>query len=157
MSQFLIAASTWLHALATVIFIGHYVLLALVYLPAVQDVPEEARGAIVSAISKRSRSWLYISLGVFAVTGLYLMLVDPNYLGIGRFNNAWSVAMLLKHLIVLAMLGLGFWFNAILRIGPLASSNTGGAQAMARFGSHVNTMAVLGAAVLLLTAMSQVL
>ena len=34
MSHILIAASVWLHTLATIIFIGHYLLLSLLYLPA---------------------------------------------------------------------------------------------------------------------------
>lgn len=33
MSQTLLALSFWLHALATVVFIGHYLLLSLIYLP----------------------------------------------------------------------------------------------------------------------------
>jgi len=31
-------------------------------------------------------------------------------------------------LLILGMIGLGFWHNAILRLGPLAGSNTGAAQ-----------------------------
>jgi len=156
MSPFLVACSVWLHALATVVFIGYYVLLALVYLPALDNSPASARGAIISAISKRSRTWLYVSLLVFAATGFYLMLVDPNYLGLGTFfGNPWSSLMSVKHLLILGMVGIGWWFNGILRVGPLASSNTGAEQAAARFRRHVNTMAVLGVLVLLLTAISQ--
>ncbi len=33
MSIILIALSTWLHTLATVVFVGHYLFLSLVYLP----------------------------------------------------------------------------------------------------------------------------
>ncbi len=155
MSQFLVAVSVWLHAVATVIFIGHYLLLALIYLPAVQDGPQDIRGTILSAISKRSRPWLYGSLLVFAITGFYLMLADPNYLGIGNFRNSWSIAMLLKHAVILVMIGMGFWFNAILRVGPLASSTTGSAAGHCPLSRYVNSMAVSGVAVLLLTALAQ--
>ena len=34
MSQMLFSLFTWLHALATVVFIGHFLLLSLIYLPA---------------------------------------------------------------------------------------------------------------------------
>ena len=156
MSSVLVALSLWLHALATVIFIGYYVLLALIYLPALQDGLQESRGATVTLISKHSRTWLYVSLVVFAVSGAYLTLVDPDYLGLGNFSNPWTILMLVKHTIILIMVGMGFWFNAILHVGPLASSNTGAAQAMARFRSHVNWMAGCGVAVLLLTAIAQV-
>ncbi len=157
MSQFLMAVSMWLHALATVVFIGYYVLLAAIYLPALQADPQKAGGPILSAISKRSRSWLYAALIVFAVTGVYLTLVDPSYLGLAKFNNAWTILMLVKHTVVLAMVAIGFWFNAILRVGPMAGSNTGAPQAFRLFRSHANTMAIAGGVVLLLTAISQAL
>jgi uncharacterized membrane protein len=156
MSQFLVASSVWLHGLSTVVFVGYYVLLSLIYLPALDDGPEEARGASITAISKRSRNWLYASLVVFAVTGMHLMLADPNYLGPGSFfGNGWSILISIKHLLIAAMVGMGFWFNAILRVGPMASTNSQAAEAAVRFRRHVNTMAVAGALVLLLTAIAQ--
>ena len=155
MTTVLIELLNWLHSLATVVFIGHYVLLALVYLPALQQQPQQAAGAVISAVSKQSRSWLYAALLVFFLTGGYLTLVDPNYRGLGNFTNPWAIGMLIKHLIVVVMIGLGWWFNGVLRVGPIASSNTGGAAAIARFRSHVNLMAALGVVVLLLTAFSQ--
>jgi len=150
MTPILIALSYWLHALATVVFVGHFVLLAVIYLPALAENP-----AALSAISKPSRWWLYASMLVFAITGVYLMFVDSNYLGIGKFNNFWSVMMLIKHLLLVGMIGMGFWFNAILRVGPLLSSNTGVVQALGRFRRYVNTMAICGVLVLLLTALAQ--
>ena len=55
------------------------------------------------------------------------------------------------------MIALGFWYNAILRVGPVASSSTGEAEAIARFRRHVNVMAAAGTMVLLLTAAAQAL
>jgi hypothetical protein len=54
------------------------------------------------------------------------------------------------------MIGMGFWFNAILRVGPLMSSNTGAAQAISRFRWYANAMAVCGVLVLFFTALAQV-
>ena len=150
MTQFLISISTWLHAIATVIFIGHFVLLAGIYIPALSK-----NGPALSEISKRSRPWMYASLLVFAVTGTYLMLIDSGYLGFMEFGNFWGVVMMLKHLLVFAMIGMGFWYNAIMRVGPMMSSNNP-EQAIARFRTYVNTMAVCGVLVLLLTALAQI-
>ena len=134
MSQILIALAVWLHSLGTVILIGHFLLLILIYLPALTDgkLDVPARTAL-SAISRCSRTWMYISLLVFLVTGIYLMLADPNYLGLGNFSNLWGILMLVKHILVLGIIAMGFWFNTILRVGPLMSSNTGSVQAIARF------------------------
>jgi uncharacterized membrane protein len=152
MSQILIALSVWLHALATVVFIGHYLLLSTIYLP----VLTKEGGTILSEISKRSRSWLYISLLIFLVTGTYLTFVNPNYLGIGNFGNLWAILMLVKHILIVGMIALGFWFNALLRVGPMMGSNNSAELGVRRFRLYSNLMAVSGILVLLLTALAQV-
>ena len=152
MSEILIALSTWLHALATVILIGHYLLLSLMYLP----VLAKGNGAALSEISKRSRPWLYLSMAVFAITGTHLMLIDSGYLGFMNFGNFWGIVMLVKHLLVFAMFALGFWFNAILRVGPMMSSNNSAELGIRRFRSYSNLMTICGVLVLLLTALAQV-
>lgn len=150
MTQLLISLSYWLHALAAVVFVGHFVLLAVIYLPALSK-----NGPALSEISKQSRYWLYASSVIFMITGIYLTFIDPNYQGIGNFGNFWAVMMLVKHILIVAMITLGFWFNAILRVGPMMSSNHP-EQAIARFRRYVNVMAICGVLVLLLTALSQV-
>lgn len=156
MSQLLISLSVWFHTLATVVFIGHYLLLAAIYLPALlRGDSVKAAGATLSEVSKRSRYWLYASLIVFMVTGTHLMLIDTGYLGFMDFGNLWGILMLVKHILIVAMIALGFWYNAILRVGPLMSSNNP-EQAISRFRKYVNVMAVCGVLVLLLTALAQV-
>ena len=152
MSQILIALSLWLHALGTVVLIGHYLLLSGIYLP----VLTKYNGNILSEISKRSRSWMYGSLLIFIVTGIILMFADPNYLGVGNFSNVWGVMMLVKHILVVGMIALGFWFNAILRVGPMMSSNNSAELGIRRFRLYSNLMAISGVLVLLLTALAQV-
>ncbi len=152
MSQVLIALSTWLHALATVVFIGHYLLLSFIYIP----VLARNNGPALSEISKRSRSWLYASLLVFILTGTHLMLVDAGYLGFMKFNNFWGTVMVIKHILVFVMIVLGFWFNAILRVGPMMSSNNSAELGIQRFRSYSNWMTILGVLVLLLTALAQI-
>ena len=156
MSNVLISLSYWLHSLATVIFIGHPLLLSFIYLPVfVKNQENPDNGTILSNISKRSRVWMYASLLVFLITGIYLMLADPNYLGIGNFGNPWAILMLVKHILILGMIGMGFWYNGLMRVGPLMSSNTGAKQALSRFRQFSNLMVISGLLVLLLTAISQ--
>ena len=152
MLPILIALSVWLHALGTVLLIGHYLLLSVIYLP----VLEKNGGTFLSEISKRSRPWMYASLLIFMVTGIYLMFADPNYLGVGDFGNFWSVMMLVKHLLVVAMIGLGFLYNAILRVGPMMASNNNAELGIRRFRMFSNLMAICSVLVLLLTALAQV-
>lgn len=152
MSSILIAISIWLHNIGTIALIGHYLLLSLLYIPVLKN----EKATILSEISKRSRLWMYVSLLIFAVTGTYLTFADPNYLGFANFGNVWGILMLIKHLLILGMIAMGFWFNAILRVGPMMRSNNGAEQAMLRFRSYANLMAISGVLVLLLTALAQV-
>ena len=152
MSSILIALSVWLHALGTVILIGHYLLLSVIYLP----VLEKGGGTFLSQISKRSRPWMYASLVIFMVTGIYLMFADPNYLGVGDFGNFWSLMMLVKHLLIVGMIALGFWYNAFLRVGPMMASNNNAELGIRRFRMYCSLMAISGVLVLLLTALAQV-
>ena len=156
MTQTLTALSFWLHSLAMTVFIGHYLLLAVIYLPAMRQNTPDVIGPILSGISRQSRRWLYASIVVFMITGIYLMFVDPGYLGVGNFGNIWSAMMLVKHIVILVMIGAGFWFNAIWRVGPMLSSRNSAALGYERFRLYVNIMAVSGIIVLLLTAISQV-
>lgn len=156
MSQTLIALSFWLHALATVLLVGHYLLLSAVYLPIfTKHQSSPVSGTILSEISGRSRNWMYVSLAIFVVTGIHLMSADPNYLGFADFGNLWGVLMLVKHILILGMLAMGFWFNGILRVGPLLASNSGAARAFGLMRLYANGMAAAGLLVLLLTAVSQ--
>lgn len=151
--QIALAVSTWLHAMATAVFIGYYLVLALVIVPALAPTHS---GHALASISKRSRPWLYTSLVVFFVTGLLMMVVDPSYEGFMKMGNGWSILMLVKHVLVLAMIVLGAWYNALKRVGPLMQVNDGVDSAIARFRSYAVVMAVLGGLVLLLTAFAQV-
>jgi uncharacterized membrane protein len=154
MNQLLFATSTTLHALAMIIFIGHYLLMSLIYLPALSKLDNGAKA--LGEMSAHSRRWMYGSILVFAATGVHLMLVDPNYLGIGNFSNPWALLMLVKHIVIVVMIGLGFWYNMLQRVGPLMRSNSGAAQGVAKFRQYSNAMAVCGVIVLALTALSQV-
>jgi hypothetical protein len=63
--------------------------------------------------------------------------------------------MLAKHLLIVGMIGLGFWFNAFLHVGPMMASNNNAELGIRRFRTYSNWMAILGVWVLLLTALSQ--
>jgi uncharacterized membrane protein len=152
MSQILISLSVWLHAIGTIILIGHYFLLSTIYLP----VLEHTGGAFLSQISKRSRPWMYASLLIFLGTGIYLTFADPNYLGVGDFGNLWAVLMLIKHVLIVGMIGMGFLFNGLLRVGPMMNSNTSAQVGIRRFRLYSNLMAISGVLVLLLTALAQI-
>lgn len=71
------------------------------------------------------------------------MLADPNYLGVGDFGNPWSLLMPAKPVLIVAMIGMGFVFNGLLRVGPMMSSNNSAQLCIRRFRLYSNLMRFL--------------
>jgi uncharacterized membrane protein len=140
----LLAGATWLHLLATVVLIGQYVLLALIYYPLLRSRIKAAElGGVMEDLGARMRGWIGLSVLIFILTGIYLTLRDPAYLGVGNFGNAWSILMLIKHILVLAFIG----------VGKVAESK-GSTDSVTRLETAFAVLAILGVAILLLTALA---
>lgn len=143
--------ATWLHLLATVALIGYYSITGLVVLPAighVVSIPQQAEA--MGHVERRGLPLVLVSLATFLATGIYLMVVDPAYGGLGEFGGAWATVFLVKHLAVLAMVGVGMWFDAV-----VVRAVGGGVAAVRRISMIAGIMTGLGAIVLLLTAVGQ--
>jgi uncharacterized membrane protein len=114
--------------------------------------------AVAEGVSTRSRPWIGASVLIFIVTGIYLMLTDPNYLGVGNFGNAWSIVMLIKHVIVLIMIGVGIYTDrAVLdKLAQPALTDAVRSTTLKRYTQLVNGLMVAGVFILLLTAVAQV-
>jgi uncharacterized membrane protein len=159
MEQIITVISLWLHTLATVLLIGHYLLLGLIYLP----VFEKQTGAgplelTLQQINQRFMPWIIVSISIFIVTGIFLMLGNPQYPGFGNiFANTWALVMSVKHALVFALIGLGTWLNIILRIGAAEAARPG----VSKINRIVTVKRILfamnasGMLVLLLTSVAQ--
>src|SRR5512134_3449226 len=104
MSTFLVALSTWLHALATIVFIGYYLFTGLIYLPVFErQMQASTLRNLLEQVSARLRPFFGGSLLIFLVTGTHLMLINKSYPGLGNFfANPWSILIVIKHVLVLA-------------------------------------------------------
>lgn len=109
MPTWALALAYWLHLIATVIWVGGITLLALLVWPGARahwgHSPEAGR--FLRDLNRRFNPWAWLSLAVLTATGLFQMAADPNYRGFLAIDNAWTVAILLKHLAVLGMVGIG--------------------------------------------------
>jgi uncharacterized membrane protein len=117
MSPIFLAAATWLHLLATVGVIGVYVIMFWAVTPAVMAKPAGA-GILVDAY-RRTKPLVLGGWLVFVVTGIALMLVNDSYMGLGQFNNRWSILMLVKHVVVFAMVMMSGFTNVCPVIGVM--------------------------------------
>lgn len=153
MSVFLVAFSTWLHALATVVFIGYYLFTCLIYLPVFErQMRADALRELLEQISARLRPFFGGSLLIFLITGTHLMLINKNYLGLGNFfGNPWSALIVIKHVLVLPFLVLAV-FSERAFLGQIGDQKP---EALKQFRRALNINLILGVVILLLTALAQ--
>jgi uncharacterized membrane protein len=152
------ATATWLHSLATVGLLGYYSILALIVIPALRRTLDgPSLGRVVPAIERRALPVVLGAVGVFLVTGLYLLVSDHRFLGLGHFfGSSWSSLIVIKHLVVVALIGIGAYLDLLVVpdiAGPLDEPDR--TAAINRLTRGTSVMAFLGAIVLLLTAAAQ--
>lgn len=102
-----LALAYWLHLIATVVWVGGVALMALLIWPGARAALGVQAAAFLQAWHKRFNPLAWLSLAVLTGTGMVQMAANPNYDGLLRIENAWSAAILVKHLAALGMVGVG--------------------------------------------------
>jgi uncharacterized membrane protein len=153
MSGFLVALSTWLHMLATIVWIGYFLFTSLIYLPVLERrMQADDLRELLEQVSARLRPFFGGSLLIFLVTGTYLMLISGNNVGLGDFfANPWSVLIVIKHVLVLAFAALAIYSERAF-LGQISDRKP---EALKRYHWALNANAALGAVILSLTAVAQ--
>ncbi|HLF03158.1 MAG TPA: CopD family protein [Anaerolineales bacterium] len=109
MPDWIIAAAYFFHMVATVVWVGGITMLTLIVYPSLRKVSgnDSLKGTLISEIHRRFSPLAMISLATLIVTGLSQMAVNPNYKGLLVIDNAWSWAILIKHVAfgVMALIG----------------------------------------------------
>lgn len=154
MSSFLVVLSTWLHVLATTLMIGYFLFMCLIYLPIFERQMEpNALRDLLEQVSARVRQFFGGALLIFIVTGTHLMLINESYQGLGNFfGNSWSVLIVIKHVLVLALLLVAIYSERAF----MRHISVDEPEALARFRLTLNVNLLLGVLILLLTSIAQV-
>jgi uncharacterized membrane protein len=152
------AVAAWLHSCATVVLLGYYAILALVVVPVLlRAVDGPTLGRVIPAIERRALPLILTCVGVFLVAGTSLLLTDHRFLGVGHFfATTWSTLIVAKHLLVVALVGIGVSIDLLL-VPDVAFpvDEVARTAAIRRLARSASAMAALGAVVLLLTAAAQ--
>jgi uncharacterized membrane protein len=153
MTTILIALSTWLHNLATIVMVGYFFFSGLIYLPVFQlSMPQDALRELLEHVSTRLRPFFGGSLLIYLVTGTYLMLINDSYLGLGNFfANPWSILIILKHAVVVVFLALAI-LSERAYMGKISENNP---KALKQFSLTLNINTILGMVILLMTSFAQ--
>jgi uncharacterized membrane protein len=153
-----LALALWLHTLAFVIAWGYYGVLGRIVLPALaRSLDRTGQATVLLAIERRALPLVGVSMVLFFVTGTYLLVSDPEYAGLGHVTaSTWTTLMLVKHLLVIAMIGLGVAVDILIRsmVDPPSEETL---ESTFRWLSRSAEGAMgLGALIALLTAAAQV-
>ena len=118
------ALVTFLHDLFTAVWIGGLITLGLSVIPTAKKVlgkgPQTKK--FVDAIQKRLSVLVYVSIVGLLLTGLLQANRSPAFQGLFNFGNAYSTVLSLKHILVLAMIGIALYRSLVLGRQPKSSS-----------------------------------
>jgi uncharacterized membrane protein len=99
-----LALTYWLHLLATVSWVGSLAGVSFLVLPAMKrSLEPETQLVFLEAMQKRLEPIAWFSMSLLVLTGLFQMSVNPHYDGFISVSTQWSVAILIKHLLVIVM------------------------------------------------------
>lgn len=105
-STWALSLTYWLHMLATVVWIGGLAAMVLLVLPAARrSLDASAYANLLAGMQRRLDPLGWVCLLLLAGTGLFQMSASPNYQGFLAIDNRWAVAILVKHLVFFAMIG----------------------------------------------------
>lgn len=95
----------WLHMVATAVWGGGLVLLAVFVYPLIGTLmPAEGFHRLIAAVHKRVNLIGWLSIAALVATGLIQMGASPNYTGFLEFGSHWARAILLKHIAFVGIL-----------------------------------------------------
>lgn len=155
----LVALSNSLHLFATIVWIGWSVLLPISVGPRVIEAHRGEAGWATTLL-QRGTPLAYGALAVLGATGMLQMGANTQYEGMFVVSNAWSIFLLIKHLLiggsVLSILLIGQWVSPTLRLAlrraALGQPDTSPVLT-ARFRQLAWLNAALGAGVLVMTGL----
>lgn len=102
----------WLHMLATVVWIGGLVTLALLVIPLAQrTLDNQAYVKFLNDLQQRLDPIGWFSLILLVASGLFQMSASPNYEGFLSISNRWASAILIKHVVFIVMVGVSAYLT----------------------------------------------
>jgi len=170
MNNIILVVCNWLHLIATVVWIGHMANSAILFTPLSKKyVSKSTYGDFLADYRRRDKPTALTAIVVFFATGLGLMLLSPQYQGLGNiFANSWSTIVFAKHIIVLVMVGLGVYMGSAImpKLASAWSELATEGTSHSAINSHIArlervrssvalSLLILGLVVLLLTAIGE--
>lgn len=117
---FVFTLMSFLHNLFTVVWMGGLIVTAISFLPALKDAlgPGPQVKKVMMAFQKRQSLWVYISMAGLIATGLVMTHRSSDFEHLFGFGNPYSVALSLKHILVIVMIGIALYRTLVIGRNP---------------------------------------
>ncbi len=90
---------------ATVVWIGGLFYFSVILAPILRNASFLQKDpAFLEAIRRRFNPLAWLSLVALIITGLMQMTGNPGYTGLFSFDSTWALAILIKHIAIIAMI-----------------------------------------------------
>jgi len=99
-----LALTFWIHFLAAVTLVGSLVATSILVVPAARTLEPIDQLNLIANIQKRMEPTAWFSLSLLIVTGLFQMSLNIHYNGFLSVSNQWTIAILVKHILVVTMI-----------------------------------------------------
>lgn len=116
MKTVVFALVTSFHDLFMVIWVGGLIITVISYLPALKSVISNSpqTKSVMTAFQKRQSIWVYISMVGLILTGIMLSRRDPAFIHLFSTGNPYSIALTVKHILILVMIGITLYRSLVL-------------------------------------------
>ncbi len=107
---------SFVHDLCTAVWIGGLFTLGLTVLPSIKQVlgkgPQTKK--LIATIQKKLSTWVYVSIILFAISGILMSQRSPQFLGLFHFGNSYANVLAIKHILILVMIGVALYRSLVL-------------------------------------------
>jgi uncharacterized membrane protein len=114
-----------------------------------------AQTRTLASIERKALPFVLLAVAIFVVTGTYLLVSNPAYRGLGSFTTTWATLMLIKHLLVIGLVGLGVLIDYLIRGAAEAQTDADRAADLRWLRLGADGATALGALIALTTAAAQ--
>jgi uncharacterized membrane protein len=155
MSSIGLTLVTFLHDLFTVVWIGGLIAIGISILPATRQALGQGpqMKQLMDQVQKRQGLLVYVSIVGLLITGVIQARQATSFQGLFRFSNAYSAALTIKHILVLAMIAIALYRSLVL--GRKGEASTPAQEKLSVRLLFINV--ALGIAILLASAYTAVL
>jgi len=135
----------WIHLMATVAWIGGMFTNFFIYMPAIRKVLDPSTtGKLMGTVMKRFRIMVYISMGLFLITGMISGFIHVTSVDAASVENSWNTLLTIKISVFVVMAVLAIYAFEYLAPKVAETAAKGPSPELARIQKTQMAMATIG-------------